>query len=403
MTESRISAKDLFDAIYGLRTFLIHYEDALVQATLALLTKNHMFVVGPTGQGKSTFLTLLSELFDGAAIFRPQLSAFTIPDHLIGPPIPSLYRREGKQIYYIDGGICDCQLALMEEWPDAGVALARALNTILLERKFITKDAIYECRLHSAILTGNQVPQGEQWEAVKARELFFFHAPTLKNIAGRFSAMETADWRKTGKYAHAGIPFTDVEALCNDVEQVRLSPGVMLVLAWCMARFEERCGQKSLPTHLMNTRSQNSLLPVLRAVALIKGNKTVQYEHLRSLKHVLPGGEEPDMMEARRVWEEVVSIAVPDQKHLQEFQRYDQLGALMDQLHRLQLSTTRPREIIFEIPYTAVKLFGETGFTDWIANVKGLQCLSDLVGEVRRAGIETFRERSRHHNAESVL
>src|SRR5438105_3301540 len=234
--EKRITARDLFDAIYGLRTFLVGYDDALIQAALALLTRNHMFLVGPTGQGKSTFLNLLSELFDGAAIFHPQLSAFTIPDHLIGPPIPSLYRREGKQIYYIDGGICDCQLALMEEWPDAGVALARALNTILLERRFVTKDQVYDCHLHSAFMTGNSVPQGEQWEAVKARELFFFQAPLLRNIGFRFAAMETADLRRNGKYPHAGIPFTDVETLAKEVETVSLSPGVMLVLAWCLSK-----------------------------------------------------------------------------------------------------------------------------------------------------------------------
>ena len=91
--EKRTTASELFDAIYGLRTFLVEYDEALIQAALALLTRNHMFLVGPTGQGKSTFLTLLSELFDGAAIFRPQLSAFTIPDHLIGPPVLSVNRR----------------------------------------------------------------------------------------------------------------------------------------------------------------------------------------------------------------------------------------------------------------------------------------------------------------------
>lgn len=401
--ESRTNARDLFDAIYGLRTFLVGYDDALIQAALALLTRNHMFLVGPTGQGKSTFLTLLSELFDGAAIFRPQLSAFTIPDHLIGPPIPSVYRREGKQLYYIDGGICDAQLALMEEWPDAGVALARALNTILLERRFVTKDQVYDCHLHSAFMTGNSVPQGEQWEAVRARELFFFHAPKLRNITFRFEAMETTDMRKMGKYPQAGIPFADVQLLADEVETVRLSPGVMLVLAWCMSKFEEKVGAKALPGHLMNTRSQNSLLPVLRAIALIKGSKEVHYEHLRSLKHVLPGGDIPEHIEARKVWDDVVSVAVPEQKHLQEFKRYDQLGSLMDQLNRFRLARTTPRELVFDLPYTAVKLFGETGFNDWIANCKGLQTLTDLVSEVRRMGVDAFREKARGRGCEAVL
>jgi hypothetical protein len=283
------------------------------------------------------------------------------------------------------------------------VALARALNTILLERRFVTKDQVYDCRLHSAFMTGNHVPQGEQWDAVKARELFFFHAPELHNIAGRFCAMETADLRRLGKYPHAGIPFSEVEALACDVESVRLSPGVMLVLAWCLSRFEERCAARSLPSHLMNTRSQNSLLPVLKAVALVKGSREVHYEHIRSLKHVLPGGEALEHVEARRCWEDVVAIAVPEQKHLQEFRLYDQLGALMDQINRLRLAPSRPREIIFEIPYTALKLFGETGFHEWIASCKGLTALSDLVEEVRRSGLEAFRERSASCRADAVL
>jgi MoxR-like ATPase len=401
--EKRTTARDLFEAIHGLRTYLVDYDEALIQAALALLTRNHMFLVGPTGQGKSTFLTLLSELFDGAAIFRPQLSAFTIPDHLIGPPIPSVYRREGKQVYYLDGGICDAQLALLEEFPDAGVALARALNTILLERRFATKDQVVEVRLHSAIMTGNHVPQGEQWEAVKARQLFFFQAPRLRSIAGRFAAMESTDLRRALKYPHAGIPWADVEALAHEVEAVRISPGVMLVLAWCLNRFEERCGAKALPGHLMNTRSQNNLLPVLRAVALIKDAREVHYEHIRSLVHVLPAGDNPEFAEARRIWEDVVEVAVPHQKNLQEFRAYDQLGALMDQLHRMRMAKSRPRDLVFELPYTAMKIFGETGFNDWLASCKGLVCLSDLVEEVRHLAVDTFRERSRGCSSEAAL
>jgi hypothetical protein len=111
----------------------------------------------------------------------------------------------------------------------------------------------------------------------------------------------------------------------------------------------------------------------------------------------------PEFAEARRIWEDVVDIAVPHQKHLQEFQRYEQLGALMDQLHRLRRSPSRPREIIFELPYTAVKLFGETGLNDWIASCKGLACLADLSEEVRRAGVETFREKAHGSAVEAVL
>jgi MoxR-like ATPase len=381
----------------------VGYEEALIQVTLALLTRNHMFIVGPTGQGKSTLLTLLSELLEGASIFHPQLSAFTLPDHLIGPPIPSVYRLEGKQIYYIDGGICDSQLAFLEEWPDAGVALARALNTILLERQYVTKDQIYNCNLHSAFMTGNHVPQGEHWEAVKARQLFFFQAPTLHNISGRFLAMSSADRRRAGKQNRKTIPFSEVERLAKKVRTIPISPGVKLVLAWCLSTFEDRCSNKALPVHLMNTRSQNNLLPVLRAIALIKNQSEVQYEHLRSLKHVLPGGENPESAEARRIWDEVVSVAVPDQKHLQEFKRYDQLGALMDQVQKLRMSRNTPSEIIFELPYTAMKLFGETGFNDWIANCRGLTTLSDLVEEVRKVGMEAFRYKAGHYDPNSIL
>ncbi len=401
--ERRYTAKDIFEAVLDLRAFLVGYDDALVQAALALLTRNHMFIVGPTGQGKSTLLTLLADLFEDAVLFRPQLSAFTVPDHLIGPPIPSVYRREGRQIYYVEGGICDAHFALMEEWPDAGVALARALNTILLERRFVTKDQVYVCRLHSAFMTGNHMPQGEQWEAVKARQMFVFQAPRLKTIATRFCAMEAADRRGSGKYPAQGIPYRDLETACREVEQTRVSSGIKLVLAWCLHRFEERCSARALPGHLMNTRSQNNLLNVLRAVARIKECREPHYEHLRCLEHALPGGETPEYQEARRIWREVCEMAVPSQKHLQEFRRYDQLGALMDQINRLRAAPATAGEIIFELPYTALKLFGETGFNDWIAECKGLTALGELAEEVRRTGTEIFRERGRRWRAGSTL
>ena len=130
---------------------------------------------------------------------------------------------------------------------------------------------------------------------------------------------------------------------------------------------------------------------------------TVPLQLVQSPPEFLKVTTTSESAEARRVWEEVVSIAVPDQKHLQEFKRYDQLGALLDQVNRLRLSAHSTREVVFEIPYTAMKLFGETGFNDWVANCKGLQTLTDLVAEVRRAGLETFREKSRRLDANSAL
>ena len=55
-----------------------------------------------------------------------------MPDHLVGAPIPHTYLEEGRQVYNTDNGILNCNIALLEEFSDGPVALARSLMRPLM-------------------------------------------------------------------------------------------------------------------------------------------------------------------------------------------------------------------------------------------------------------------------------
>ena len=82
-------------ALDTLKEHLVGYDDGVEQFKLALLTGQHVLLVGRPGRGKSYPGRLFINCVRGAHIFRTQITAYTMPDHLVGAPIPHTYLEEG--------------------------------------------------------------------------------------------------------------------------------------------------------------------------------------------------------------------------------------------------------------------------------------------------------------------
>ena len=178
----------------------------------------------------------------GARVFRTQITAYTMPDHLVGAPIPHTYLEEGRQVYNTDGGILNCDLAMLEEFSDGPVALARSLNTILYERLFEVKDqAALPASLHTALLTANQAPHGEEWKAVWSRIAFRFTPPEVTTPWGRFQTGQVY----LHTHGHAPeLPLVEIDQvheLSRQREYMDVPPGVLLVESWISGEFHRRC------------------------------------------------------------------------------------------------------------------------------------------------------------------
>ena len=321
-----------------LKEHLVGYDDGVEQFKLALLTGQHMLLVGRPGRGKSYPARLFIGSVQHSRVFRTQITAYTMPDHLVGAPIPHTYLEEGRQVYNTDNGILNCDLALLEEFSDGPVALARSLNTILYERIFEVKDQPpLPATLHSAILTANQAPHGEEWKAVWSRIAFRFTPQEVTTSWGRFQNAQVY----LHTHGHAPVlPLVEmdqVRELSQMRENIEVPPGVLLVESWVSGEFHRRCQEDK---HLARSglfssdlRRENLFLDVICAGATLEGRPRADYSHIRRyLPFARPLGDDADGIAAHTIIDEVLESVLPKKISREDLSLYDALGDLAQQI-----------------------------------------------------------------------
>jgi hypothetical protein len=392
-----MSEPSFSSALDNLKEHLVGYDDAVEQFKLALLTGQHMLLIGKPGRGKSYPARLFLGALRGARIFRTQITAYTMPDHLVGAPIPHTYLEEGRQVYNTDNGILNCDVAMLEEFTDGPVALARSLNTILYERLFEVKDQTpIAAELHLALLTANRAPQGDEWKAVWSRIAFRFTPPEVTTPWGRF---------QTGQvYLHThGHPPTlelvdidEVRDLSYQRDRMEVPPGVLLVESWISGEFHRRCqedaylGRSGLFSS--DLRRENLFLDVIRAGALLERRQRADYSHVRKyLPYALPLGDDADGLAAHAILDDVLDRVLPRNLGRDDLAVYDALGDLAQQILDHQ-HRRRESHLDFRLRLPGMSTIFATrrellGHLGKVRGVAGAACLVDVLRQaVARSG-----------------
>ncbi|HLK57229.1 MAG TPA: AAA family ATPase [Chthonomonadaceae bacterium] len=375
-----------------LKEHLVGYDEGVEQFKLALLTGQHMLLVGRPGRGKSYPARMFLGAVRNARIFRTQITAYTMPDHLVGAPIPHTYLEEGRQVYNTDNGILNCDLACLEEFSDGPVALARSLNTILYERLFEVKDQpSLPATLHSALLTANQAPHGEEWKAVWSRIAFRFTPPEVTSPWGRF---------QTGNvylhtHGHAPqLPLVDMEQvreLSQQRERLEIPPGVLLVESWISGEFHRRCqedihlGRSGLFSS--DLRRENLFLDVICAGAVLEGRPRADYSHVRRyLPYALPLGDDADGIAAHAILDEVLEKVLPRKIDRNDLALYDALGDLAQQILAYQHHHGHgPGEFRLRLPGAPTIFAARRELLGHLGRVRGIAGATYLVEVLRQA------------------
>lgn len=379
-------------ALDTLKEHLVGYDDGVEQFKLALLTGQHMLLVGRPGRGKSYPARLFVGAVQNAKVFRTQITAYTMPDHLVGAPIPHTYLEEGRQVYNTDNGILSCDIAMLEEFTDGPVALARSLNTILYERMFEVKDQEpMPANLHHAILTANQAPRGEEWKAVWSRIAFRYTPSEVTTPWGRFQTGQVY----LHTHGHAPhLPLVDIEQvreLSNRREMMEVPPGVLLVESWISGEFHRRCQEDA---HLgrsglfsSDLRRENLFLDVIRAGALLEGRSRAEYSHVRKyLPYALPLGDDEDGLSAHNILNRVLEEVLPSRIHRDELALYDSLGDLAQQILDYQHHHGKhPGDFRLRLPGTPTIFAARRELLGHLGKVRGVAGVEGLVNILRQA------------------
>lgn len=135
---------------------------------LAVLAKEHAFILGPPGTAKSALTRAFFARFTGAEYFEAILSKTRPAEAILGPyDIPEL-RDKGHLYRKINGFLPTCNFAMLDEVGKMSPTLGHDLLAVILERRLHQVNggrSWYDVPLYSFIGGSNELPTEESDDA----------------------------------------------------------------------------------------------------------------------------------------------------------------------------------------------------------------------------------------------
>jgi len=258
--------------------FVGRHEEALV-ITLALLTGEHVVLIGEPGTAKSAMARRSADLLD-VKFFKYLLTKFTEPSELFGPlDIRAL--RQGSYRRITAGKLPEAEIAFLDEIFNANSAVLNSILSIMQER--VLYDGYTEIKVPLWTLVGasNRVPEEPELEALYDRFLFRQNVKPLDEEA--WESLIDAAWKlEMGNVERPPkvMGMEDLRMLNSLLFKVDLTPikGKLLRLFMIM-------NEKEL--HISDRR-KGKIMKAVAAHALLNGRLQATESDLVVLKYTVP-------------------------------------------------------------------------------------------------------------------
>lgn len=211
----------LLKKFYALRqelnAFMLEREVAVEAALLALLTGEHLLLLGPPGTAKSLMVRSICERIHGATYFERLLTRFSTPEEIFGPL--SLSALEHDQYRRVTAGtLVEAHLAFIDECYKANSSILNALLGIMNERIYHEAGQAAPVPLLSLMGASNETPDDQSLAALHDRFLLRVTVPyladddSLRRLLDLGSAQPTAtitlDDVRTAQAEVTAVPLT---------------------------------------------------------------------------------------------------------------------------------------------------------------------------------------------------
>lgn len=299
-------------------------EEVVRAIVVALLARQHSFLLGPPGTGKSELCRELTNRITGARRWEMLLSKFTTPTKMFGPvDVGALAQGQYRQL--LDGRAATAHVAFVDEIFKAGVGALNETLSWLNERQYTPEDggAPIECPLISAVTASNELPDGDETAAIWDR--------LSVRITVDYLAEESnfTDLLKTGTSASAPATTVDLPVLLHAVEvevpAVQVPDGVLDMIATLRATLREE-------GVIASDRRWKQSIGLLRASAWLAGRTHVDDTDLAILSHVLWS----TLAERDVVTDKVFDLVNPDEREVATIE--DEITAIGREYTRNQSS-----------------------------------------------------------------
>jgi len=269
---------NVLDAVNCVRTelsnIILEREDAIEAAILALLTRQHLLLLGPPGTAKSLLVRSICERINGSTYFERLLTRFSTPEELFGPL--SLSALEQDQYRRIAGGtLVEAHIAFLDEVFKANSAILNSLLTLINERVYHEAGQVQPVPLLSLFGASNETPEEDGLSALYDRFLLRVMVPYLA---------DDDSMRKLLEYSPASpstvLSLDDINQAQLDVDNLSLSTDTVEAIISIKHGLEE-------DGIAVSDRRWRACAHLVKAKAWLEGEQQTSSDHCEVLTNAL--------------------------------------------------------------------------------------------------------------------
>ena len=259
-----------------LKSAYFERDEVIDGALCALLTGNHLLMIGPPGTAKSQLADELCGRIEGARYFQWLLTKFTTPEELFGAvSLKGLENDEYRRV--VSGKLPEAHVAFLDEVFKASSSILNTLLTIMNERIYYNGTEALEIPLISIIGASNELPTEEdELEALYDRFLLRYVVDYIQEDF-RFLKMIQGDEPST---ENTTLTPKELAECRSDAQAVSVPANIVKLIS----RIRKELNKKGISP---SDRRYKQSVSILRARAYLDGEDTVSEEHLRYLENVL--------------------------------------------------------------------------------------------------------------------
>jgi MoxR-like ATPase len=277
-----------------LATNLLERETAIEVALLALLTGEHLLLLGPPGTAKSLLVRSLCQRLEGTTYFERLLTRFSTPEELFGPLSLSALEQDRYQ-RITKGTLVEAHIGFIDECYKCNSALLNALLGLMCERIYHEAGQALPVPLLSLFAASNETPEDASLAALHDRFLLRVVVPPLADDQSMRALFTLQATQPT-----ATITLDDLRAAQGQVQQLSLTDDTREAIITIKHELETEGVAAS-------DRRWKATAMLVRAKAWLEGEAQASSDNCEVLVHAL--WNEPSQV---RVVERVVSkIANP--------------------------------------------------------------------------------------------
>jgi MoxR-like ATPase len=266
-----------------LKQIFLERGDLIDGALAALLSAQHLLIIGPPGTAKSMLADELCRRIDGANYFQWLLTRFTTPEEIFGAvSLKALEQDDYRRV--TNRKLPEAHIAFLDEIFKANSSILNSILTLINERLFHNGKEIVHVPLLTLFGASNELPEEEELTALYDRFLLRF---VVGYISEDFRFLRMLESQKAPE--RTSLTLAELAEIQAQVRQVVLPPHVFRSIADIRRELNKKNIQAS-------DRRYRQCLGLLQAYAFIEGESQVYEKHLFSLEHVLwrdPAEHEP--------------------------------------------------------------------------------------------------------------